>query len=79
VELQISAGAKPKPETSIPDTTGEDAQSAQDALTKAGFSVLSVQWPVSDASSDGAVVYQTPSGQAPKGATIVVYVGAANG
>lgn len=79
VELQISAGATPKPETSIPDTTGEDAQSAQDDLTKAGFSVLTVQWPVSDASSDGTVVDQTPSGQAPKGATIVVYVGAANG
>lgn len=79
VQLQISAGAKPKPETSIPDTTGEDAQTAQDDLTKAGFSVVTVQWPVSDSASDGTVVYQTPSGQAPKGSTVVVYVGAANG
>jgi hypothetical protein len=34
---------------------------------------------VSDASTDGTVVYQTPSGQAPKGSTVVIYVGAANG
>jgi beta-lactam-binding protein with PASTA domain len=79
VQLQISAGAHPQPSTSIPDTTGEDASTAQHDLTSAGFSVLTVQWPVSDASSDGTVVYQTPSGQAPKGSTVVVYVGAANG
>ena len=28
---------------------------------------------------NGTVVYQTPTGQAPKGSTIVVYVGSANG
>jgi beta-lactam-binding protein with PASTA domain len=79
VQLQVSAGAKPSPQTAIPDTTGQDAQSAQTDLTKAGFSVLTVQWPVSDAASDGTVVYQTPTGQAPKGSTIVVYVGSAGG
>jgi beta-lactam-binding protein with PASTA domain len=79
VELQISAGAHPQPSASVPDTTGEDAPTAQHDLTSAGFSVLTVQWPVSVASSDGTVVYQTPSGQAPKGSTVVVYVGAANG
>lgn len=79
VKLQVSAGAKPQPQTQVPDTTGEDAQTAQNDLTQAGFSVLTVQWPVSDAASDGTVVYQTPSGQAPKGSTIVVYVGSANG
>lgn len=79
VKLQVSAGAKPQPLTSVPDTTGEDASTAQHDLTTAGFTVLTVQWPVSDASSDGTVVYQTPSGQAPKGTTIVIYVGAATG
>jgi beta-lactam-binding protein with PASTA domain len=79
VQLQISEGAHPQPSTSVPDTTGEDAPTAQQGLTSAGFSVLTVQWPVSDAASDGVVVYQTPSGQAPKGSTIVIYVGAANG
>jgi beta-lactam-binding protein with PASTA domain len=79
VQLQVSAGAHPQPSTSVPDTTGEDAPTAQQDLTSAGFSVLTVQWPVSDASTDGTVVYQTPSGQAPKGSTVVIYVGAANG
>jgi eukaryotic-like serine/threonine-protein kinase len=79
VQLQVSAGAHPQPSTSVPDTTGEDAPTAQQGLTSAGFSVLTVQWPVSDASTDGTVVYQTPSGQAPKGSTVVIYVGAATG
>jgi beta-lactam-binding protein with PASTA domain len=75
VKLQVSSGAHPQPATTVPDTTGEDGPTAQSDLTDAGFSVLSVPWPVSDAASDGAVVYQTPAGQAPKGATIVIYVG----
>jgi beta-lactam-binding protein with PASTA domain len=62
----------------VPDTTGEDSSQAQQDLTNAGFTVLTVQWPVSDQSSDGTVVYQTPSGQAPRGTTVVVYIGAAS-
>jgi beta-lactam-binding protein with PASTA domain len=73
--LQVSTGPKPKPATSIPDTTGEDESTAQGDLQHAGFSVVTVDWPVSDPSSDGVVVYQTPTGQAPKGATVVIYVG----
>jgi beta-lactam-binding protein with PASTA domain len=75
VLLQVSAGQHPKPATSIPDTTSEDESTAQSDLTGAGFTVLAVDWPVSDASTDGTVVYQTPTGQAPKGSTIVVYIG----
>jgi hypothetical protein len=37
-----------------------------------------VQWPVSDPASDGLVVYQTPSGSAPQGSTVVLYVGSAS-
>jgi beta-lactam-binding protein with PASTA domain len=79
VRLQVSAGAHPKQPRSVPDTTGEDGSSAQDDLTNAGFSVVSVEWPVSDASSDGVVVYQTPTADAPQGSTVVVYVGSSNG
>ncbi|HET8528204.1 MAG TPA: PASTA domain-containing protein [Gaiellaceae bacterium] len=79
VRLQVSAGAQPQPSTSVPDTTGEDPSSAQSDLTGAGFSVVTAQWPVSDQSKDGAVVYQTPTGSAPKGSAVVVYVGAATG
>ena len=75
VKLQVSAGAQPQPATDVPDTTGEDQATAQSDLTGAGFKVLTVQWPVSDPSSDGVVVAQTPM-SAPPGSTIVVYIGA---
>jgi beta-lactam-binding protein with PASTA domain len=75
VKLQISAGAHPQPNTSVSDETANDQQTAQGDLTSAGFDVVTVQWPVSDPSSDGTVVYETPSGQAPKGSTIVLYIG----
>lgn len=79
VRLQVSAGTHPQPATSVPDETGQDEQSARDDLSSAGFSVITVQWPVSDASNDGVVVAETPTGQAPDGATVVLYVGSAQG
>jgi beta-lactam-binding protein with PASTA domain len=77
VKLQVSAGAHPQPVSSVPDTTGEDEATAQQDLTDAGFAVVTVQWPVDDPMNDGVVVFQTP-GSAPRGATIVVYVGSAS-
>ena len=79
VRLQVSAGPQPQPSTTVPDTTGEDGPTAQSDLTGAGFSVVTVDWPVSDRSSDGVVVYQTPTGSAPRGSTVVLYVGSASG
>jgi beta-lactam-binding protein with PASTA domain len=78
--LQVSAGPNPQPATSVPDVTGEDAATAQQDLQSAGFKVIQAQWPVSDATQEGQVVYETPSGgqQAPKGAAIVIYIGSAN-
>jgi beta-lactam-binding protein with PASTA domain len=80
-QLQVSTGPKPKQARSVPDTTGEDAQTAQHDLQDAGFSVIQVMWPVSDAASDGTVAYQTPSTGAsiPQGSAIVIYVGSAAG
>lgn len=77
VGLQVSAGAHPKQATSVPDVTGEDSSTAQSDLQSAGFSVLEVQWPVSDPTRDGMVVYETPAGggQAPQATAIVIYVG----
>ncbi|HEY3542821.1 MAG TPA: PASTA domain-containing protein [Gaiellaceae bacterium] len=77
VNLQVSAGPHPQPATAVPDETGQDGQAAQSALTNAGFSVIAVDWPVSDAESDGVVVYQTPTGESPRGSAVVVYVGSA--
>jgi beta-lactam-binding protein with PASTA domain len=80
-QLQVSTGPKPKQARSVPDTSGEDAQTAQHDLQAAGFSVMQVTWPVSDAASDGMVVYQTPSAGAsiPQGSVVVIYVGSASG
>ncbi len=77
--LQVSAGQTPQPATPVPDVTGEDAATAQQDLQSAGFKVIQAKWPVSDASQDGQVVYETPAGgeQAPKGTAIVIYVGSA--
>jgi beta-lactam-binding protein with PASTA domain len=77
--LRVSAGPNPKPATSVPDVTAEDAATAQQDLQAAGFTVIQVQWPVSDQSQNGMVVYETPAGQAPDGSAIVIYVGSVSG
>ena len=79
--LQVSAGPQSKPSQPVPDVTGEDQSQAQQDLKAAGFSVVVVSWPVSDASSDGVVVAETPAGggTAPQGAAVVIYVGSASG
>jgi beta-lactam-binding protein with PASTA domain len=77
-QLQVSSGPKPAQPTNAPDETGTSASDAQSALRSAGFSVLQVQWPASDPSSYGTVVYQTPTGNLPRGVLVVLYVGAAH-
>jgi beta-lactam-binding protein with PASTA domain len=83
MRLSVSAGPKPGQPASLPDVTGEDEAQAQSDLQAAGFSVITVQWPVSDQSADGTVVYETPTGSAqvqePRGVTIVVYIGTTSG
>jgi eukaryotic-like serine/threonine-protein kinase len=79
VRLRVSAGPNPKPATSVPDVTAEDAATAQQDVEAAGFTVIQVQWPVSDQSQNGMVVYETPTGQAPEGSEIVIYVGSVSG
>lgn len=78
--LQVSAGPHPKPATSVPDVTGEDSSTAQSDLQSAGFSVIVAQWPTSDPTNNGNVVYETPAGgeQAPEGSAIVIYVGSSS-
>jgi beta-lactam-binding protein with PASTA domain len=81
MRLSVSAGPTSGAPASLPDVTGEDAAQAQSDLQSAGFNVIEVQWPVSDQSTDGTVVYETPRGSAqePRGVAIVVYVGASSG
>jgi beta-lactam-binding protein with PASTA domain len=79
VRLHVSLGPHPKAARGVPDTTGEDAATAQQDLTAAGLTSLQVTWPVSDATQDGVVVYQTPTGSIAQGAAIVIYVGSSTG
>jgi beta-lactam-binding protein with PASTA domain len=73
--LSVSAGATPAKPTAVPDEMGQDAATARSDLEAAGFTVITADWPVSDQASVGVVVYETPTGHAPQGATIVVYIG----
>jgi beta-lactam-binding protein with PASTA domain len=79
--LEVSAGPNVGAPTSVPNVTGEDAATARQDLENAGFTVVLVNWPVSDPTQDGVVVAETPGGgrQVPNGAAVVVYVGNANG
>jgi beta-lactam-binding protein with PASTA domain len=74
--LAVSAGPNGQLIT-VPDERGQDPATAQSDLQSAGFTVLTVDWPVSDQAHVGLVAYQTPATRAPRGATIVVYVGKA--
>jgi beta-lactam-binding protein with PASTA domain len=79
MRLAVSAGPNPGAPTDLPDVSGEDAAQAQSDLQAAGFTPVTVQWPVSDPSQNGTIVEETPAGgaQRPTGVAIVLYVGTA--
>jgi beta-lactam-binding protein with PASTA domain len=77
--LNVSTGPQPAAAAPVPNVVGQDSATAQSRLEAAGFVVLTVDWPVSDQASVGTVVYETPTGRAPRGATIVLYVGSTTG
>jgi beta-lactam-binding protein with PASTA domain len=81
MRLAVSAGPRAAASVDVPDVNGEDAAQAQSDLEAAGFTVQTVQWPVSDQSLEGTVVAETPAGgrKAPRGAAIVLYIGSASG
>jgi serine/threonine-protein kinase len=59
VRLRVSAGPA---QVTVPDVTGLDEESARQQLEAAGFDVQIVDEPTSDATQDGLVVSQTPTG-----------------
>lgn len=81
MRLSVSAGPNPQPATNLADVSGESAAKAQSELQSAGFTVVTVQWPVTDQSVDGTVVYETPTGggKLPRGLAIVLYVASYSG
>jgi eukaryotic-like serine/threonine-protein kinase len=80
VRLQVSLGPGQRPERTVPDTVDQDESAARRALVSAGFTVRTVDRPVTDPSQEGVVVNQKPVGgdPAPAGSQVVIYVGRAS-
>jgi beta-lactam-binding protein with PASTA domain len=77
VRINISLGANPKPQATIPDVTGVDENSATTQLQRAGFAPETFDQETTDPSEDGVVLFQDPAGgtRAPRGALVTIYVG----
>ena len=70
------------PKTStVPDVTSQDQAAAESELQASGFHVRVEPQPTTDASKDGIVLSQTPTGgtQAPPGSTVTIVVGKVTG
>jgi beta-lactam-binding protein with PASTA domain len=77
VRINISLGANPKPQATIPDVTGVDENSATSQLQRAGFASETFDQETTDPSEDGVVLFQDPDAgsRAPRGSQVTIYVG----
>lgn len=77
VQVNVSIGPDPAPETSVPDVAGLEVDEARQRLGRAGFEVLVLEQE-GNAARAGEVLSQTPSGGAtvPRGSLVILYVGA---
>jgi beta-lactam-binding protein with PASTA domain len=76
--VQISVSLGPSATTAqVPNVVGQDQQTATSTLQNAGFQVQVIMVPTSDASQNGVVIDEQPSGgtRAPDGSTVTIYVG----
>jgi eukaryotic-like serine/threonine-protein kinase len=74
IQLSVSKGPK---ESSVPDVTSQDEDSARSTLEDAGFTVTVTRQSVSDPGLDGIVLSQSPTGgtKAKQGSTVRIVVG----
>jgi serine/threonine-protein kinase len=74
VTLSVSKGPK---QSTVPDVTNQDQDSATSTLQAAGFKVKVVKQDVQDPGLDGIVLSEDPSGgtMAPQGSTVTITVG----
>ena len=75
VQINVSPGAEPPADASVPDVAGRQEPAARNALERAGFEVLAIEL---EALEPGVVASQTPPGGAsvPGGSLVILYVGA---
>jgi len=74
ITLSVSRGPK---QSTVPDVTNQDQQSATSTLQAAGFKVNVVKQDVQDPGLDGIVLSESPTGgtKAPQGSTVTITVG----
>ena len=74
VQLSVSKGPK---QSTVPDVTSQDEESARSTLEAAGFRVTVTRQEVTDPGLDGIVLSQSPTGstKAPQGSTVKIVVG----
>jgi len=74
IRLSVSKGPK---QSTVPDVTNQDEQSARATLQSAGFKVTVVRQDVTDPASNGIVLDQSPAGgtRADHGSTVTITVG----
>jgi serine/threonine-protein kinase len=74
IQLSVSKGPK---QSTVPDVTSQDEESARSTLQAAGFKVTVTRQEVTDPGLDGIVLSQSPTGstKAPQGSTVKIVVG----
>jgi serine/threonine-protein kinase len=77
VRLSVSLGSGPRPVRVVPDVTGRNENQAKRVLIGAGFTVRTIDQPVTDPSQQAIVVKQSPgpASRAPAGTQVLIYVG----
>ena len=74
IQLSVSKGPK---QSTVPDVTSQDEDSARSTLESAGFKVTVTRQNVTDPGLDGIVLSQnpTPNTKAPQNSTVTIVVG----
>ncbi len=77
VQLNVSKGPEPAPDTGVPNVVGETQERGRQRLADASFETLSIQIATSDSTKVGKVISQTPAARAniPQGFLVIMYVG----
>jgi beta-lactam-binding protein with PASTA domain len=78
VQLNISTGAEPAAEATVPDVVGQRLDRGRSALEQAGFEVLALRRGTGEVRRENEVASQTPAARAsiPRGSLVLLYVSA---
>ena len=74
VQLNVSRGPDAQPPTAVPGVVGDELESGRDQLEQDGFEVLALTVGDGEIRNESQIVSQSPSGGAPPGALVLVYV-----